>query len=679
MSTVLPVKVNVEFFVECPTYTDSSSRVVHAFWDHFLKGDWAGSPSAGLSNQADSAVLTVQTGETEQFLTASFDSFSTVDYPVLVGRVTSFSATNFIVQVQRSDTSAWVTVYTGTEAERFYIEDLTEFIEEGNIKGLRIYCTGSPDDTITVDYMVICKKAFFPSSADLKGRLTVTKSLLNDEVNGATVTLSNFLDLGDQYLNLDDCGYGIIWASRDEESLTDLDNKIFGGKISSIKQNYYAYNAADVIVKLHGHASELFASPALVYKLYEDEEAQTIIEDTLDLCGYLSKYPHGVGWFDDGGPYGDTDDRLASTHSVEYDEVKPFNVIPEIAEKASNPDDPPKIGFDIYETPSGCLVGHLRESQDFVCPVSPTLKSAVKVIDPHRIVNRQLVYGAAGKKFPTDEIWTESTEGWTVDDGNLSAETDLFFMQGGEPYYYTPKEGTYFLWCEYSANKATFRRNISDNWYIFGKRKHQILQFWRFRHPQTFPAQVARVELWAPDNDNKFYSGLKLFGLAGGWKQFELTLGEDATYDEDDNPNGVWKKTGSPDWTQVTQICFRIEDSNGTGFGIDDLRLAGSSFSNIEDVSKDSTSIKKYGICEAEPIIDMFLMRDAECKAKGDAIIASKKDPPITVEPFVVEGDARYRQGDLMTDGVDYFRIIKVEQLLIGVDWKSRITVSEVN
>jgi len=262
VTAVLPVKVNVELFVESPTYTDSSDRVVHCFWDHFLKGDWAASPSDGLSNQADSAVLTIQAGETEQFLTTSFDSFSTVDYPVLVGRVTSFSATNFVVQIQKASDSGWVSVYTGTSAERFTVEDLTEFYE-GAIKGLRIYCTGSPDDSIIVDYLVICKKAFFPSSADLKDRITVTKSLLNNEVNGATVKLSNFLDLDDPYLNLDDCGYGIIWASRDEESLTDLDNKIFGGRIASIKQNHYAYNAADVIVRLHGHASELFASPEL--------------------------------------------------------------------------------------------------------------------------------------------------------------------------------------------------------------------------------------------------------------------------------------------------------------------------------------------------------------------------------------------------------------------------------
>ena len=664
MTAVLPAKVNAEFFVECPTYTDSNDRVVHAFWDHFLKGDWAGSPSAGLSNQADSAVLTIQAGETEQFLTTSFDSFSTVDYPVLVGRVTSFSATNFVVQIQKASDSGWVSVYTGTEAERFTVEDLTEFYE-GAIKGLRIYCTGSPDDTVTVDYLVICKKAFFPTSADLEDTITVTKSLLNDEVSSATVTLSNFLDLGDTYLNLDDCGFGIIWAARDEESLTDLDSKLFGGKIASIKQDYYAYNVADVIVELLGHASELFASPELVYKLYEGEYGDTIIDDTLDLCGYLSKYPHAVGWFDgghSGSQIADTDDRMSSQHSVEYDEVQPLKGVQEIAEKASNPSD--VIGFDVFETASGCLIGHLRESQDFICPVSPTLESAVKVIDPHRVVNRQKVYGATGKKIPSDESWTESTDGWTVDSGEpLVFNTD----------YYV--EGTGSIEADFISGTLQFRRSISPTVYGFGKRAAKRLKFHRKRRYTGLGPDSAVVQLWAPDSSNYFSAGIELHGgFDLDWKQIDLPLGVNSEI-TDSNSNGKWTKVGNPSWQQLTQICFKVQYALGIAVLIDGLYFCDMPFSAS---TEDTDSIAKHGVNEAEPIVDQTLMSDAECESKANAVIASKKDVPITIEPFIVEGDARYQVGDIMSDGVDSFRIIAVEHLIVGVNWKAQLTVSEV-
>jgi len=664
--TVAPAKFQVELFFGAKLFAD-----------HFLRLEgsaWSSSVPAGVSNQADTVTLTVQSGQSTQNLYASFTAFSSATVKYLVGRCTELDATNFVVAVQKSSDSNWVTAKTGTAAGRFVV-DVSE-IYSGNIKGIRITVNGSPDDYGIFDYLVLCESTKiwdysgdYQLITDIVGKATVTKSLINDEVNSASFTVKDFSEEGDTYTALTDYGYGIIWVSRDEATLGTVDQKLFGGRIADINQNYLSFGNADITFTLYGHASELTDSPELVYQLYAATNGRTIIEEALALCKYLAKYPHAVGWFDYTGQISDVDDRIAddSTHSVEYDEVQPMKAIVEILDKSHNPSD--VIGFDMYETPSGVLVGHLRNSLDFICPVSPTLKAAIKKIDFHRIVNRQKVYGANGKEIPTDEVWSESIDGWIVDYGNLDVAT------------LGRKEGDYMLDATYSANKIQIRRDISNDVFWFGKRRSTILKFWRTRYGFGFPswgASVGQVELWAPDQDNKFVAGIKLYGTESDWTQFSLSLGTDTEYDEDTNPNGTWTKTGSPTWDNVTYLVFHAENDDAIGLYIDSIKFGGSPFSNFDDISEDTDSITKYnGVREGEPIVDQTLGSDAECKKKGDAIVAEKKDPTVTIEPFTVDGDARYNAGDIMTDGVSNYRIISVEHILYGSRWDATITVSE--
>ncbi len=671
LSSVSPAESHVELFLGCPTFEDSKGRVCHTFWDHFLKGDWFGTPSAGVSYMHDSAELVVQAGQSTQYLqTTSLNLLSTSNYPFVAVGVTEVSD-NFSVQIQLPNDS-WVTVLNESSPGHYAV-DLRDY-HAGDFKNINFVCGSSPGETAVLDYLVICKEVVNPDAAKDVVDITVGDALLNDRVSSAVVSISNLEELADSFAAMKDFGFGIIWVSRDRNVLTDLESKLFGGRISSINQEFPQYGEAYINVNLYGHASELTAAPKLVHKLYTNEGGKKIIEDTLDLCSYLTRFPHGVGWFDEGGYFGDTDDRIDSVHSVEHDDVLPLQVAQEILEKAHNPAG--IVGFDMQQLPSGVLVGHLRYSMDWLFEDEVELQSATRIIDFHRVTNRQTVFGASGKRVPEDESWSESIDGWVVDKGSLHA---LEVYEHQNVPIRLPKAGNYLLWAEYDDRKVRFRRDISDVWVIFGKRRHTSLEFWRFRFPNTlvFGAIKAHVELWAPDINNKFYADLKIGTIAAKWRHFDLPLGVDATEDpEDESPGAIWKTEGNPDWDEVTWLCFDVEDRSAPdGLGIDDIRLVGSPHSAT---FQDGESVGKYGVRVGEPIIDQALLSNDECLAVAKAEVEKGKKPPITVEPFVVDGMPGLFAGLIMTDGVNNFRIVEVTHSISGSTWDAEITVSEV-
>lgn len=642
------------------------------FADHFVKhggSSWTATPAEGASIQEDTVQLTIQAGDSSAEISHSFSAIHPTLTPYLVCRVTARSGGTYKVYVKKASDASWIEVKSGTATGRFVV-DISE-VYAADIIGIKLGIYGSPDDSATFDYAVICESIQIwdysgdqQPIGDIIGKTEVTKSLVNNEASSASFTVKNFLDDSDAYTDLEDYGYGIIWASRDTATLGTTSQKLFGGRISSIKQDYISYGNTDVTFTLHGHASELFDSPELVYKLYESEYGDTIIEDTLDLMNYLAEYPHSVGWFDgghSGSQIGDVDDRITSTHSVEYDEIIPFNVTKDVLEMASGPDG---TSFDIYETPSGTLVGHLRNSSDWACPVSPTFRAKKKNIDFHRIVNKQKVYGANGKEIPADEAWTESLDDWTVDDGSLTL-TDTI-----------KHKGSYALKLYTNGGSVKIRHSLNSLIFGWGKRAAKNLHFWRERWENGTASTTARVMLYAPDSSNYFYAGMKVFSL-GDALDLNLPLGEENEYDEIENPNGVWTAVGSPSWVQLSEIAFLITKGavDEISVSIDNLQFTDLPYSATVE---DATSIAEYGTREAEPIIDQTLTSDDACEAKGDAIIEAKKNPPTTIEPFTVDGDVRYKPGDLLQDDADYYRILNVIHTLTESQWDARLTVSEV-
>jgi len=207
----------------------------------------------------------------------------------------------------------------------------------------------------------------------------------------------------------------------------------------------------------------------------------------------------------------------------------------------------------------------------------------------------------------------------------------------------------------------------------FGKKAAKLLRFYRKRKTTGFGPDSAVVQLWAPDSSNYFSAGIELGGDLD-WRQINLQLGADNEVSTS-NEKGKWTKVGNPSWNSLSWICFKVQYPITVTVLIDGLYFDDIPYSAT---AEDATSIAKYGTKEAEPIIDQTLLSDAECQAKATEIIEAKKNPSTTIEPFTVDGDARYKPGDLIQDGAYYYRIIKVEHTIAETQWDAKLTVSEV-
>lgn len=657
-------QLQIEIFHKVAPITISSNKF-QAFWDHFLK-NWVAFPTAGGSFQQDTIVLTIQGGETTQSIYISFSNIDTASFKYLVYRVTEITGGDYKIYVQKTSDSSWVQVATGDSAERGAINIYDVY--DGNIKGLKLEVEGSPADVCTYDYAVITGEYFFPDEADIEGTTTVDKTVINEEVSSAEFSLSNFETAPntDTFLEIDDNSKVIIWASRVAAELGTTAAKIFGGKVSMLTQELYGKDTSKVKLVCHGHASELFDSPALVYKYHSAVNGRLIIEDALDLCNYLNQYPHSTEWFDEGGQIADVDDQINSTHSVEYDEVKPYSVIKEILDKASNPDG--LIGFDIYETPSGTLVGHLRESTDFACPVTPTLRNKIRTVDPHAIKNTQKVYGTIGRTIPeSPDDWGESTDGWTADTGSITADSVHKAVGSYSVKMYNA-----------GSDEALMSRSIEDLVYGFGKRASKTLSLYR-KFVGDYYEYVAdiQVRLYAPDNSNYFYTSLRTTSAPDQhFALVEFKLGTNQEYDADVNPEGVWLKQGSPSWDSLNTLAFFASHGATNKLWIDQPFFGDAPFYAEES---DATSATAYGTKEAEPIVDQTLLSDDECSKKAKEVLAKLKDAPIQIQPITVDGDNRYVAGDLITVDGNVLKIIRAKHVFRDADWDTILTVKEVS
>jgi len=655
------------------------------FADHFLRlygNSWEADPDGWAVASEDSVKLTVSPYQTTQYYKVNFPPFNLSTAKYLVWRLTGkvgISAAK--VWVQRTDNKQWVEVSSESEVGRYVVD--ASAVYSGSIEGIMVSVDGTSGTTGTFDYVVLCEDYKIwdytddhSPITDIVGVTDVMKTLINDEVSSANFTVKDFAT---DYVGLTEYGYGVIWAARDVADLGKLDFKLFSGRLVLITQDYLQYSNTDVTFTLHGHASELVDSPELVYKRHEGENGRVVLEETLNVCQYLHRFPHAVGWFDVGGQIGDYNDGIYTNHDLESDEIQPLRIFQEILDKAGGAYG--NVGFDCYERGGGVLVGHARYSPDWICPIEPTLRSAVRKVDFNRIVNKQKVYGAIGRKYPEDYAWTESTDGWIADVGTITTAAEAIMKLPGLPDVgYPPKAGSVWLKLELDGGDGQIRRNISDIPIEFGKRRFTQLHFWRSITLQNiWGSRVAKVELLAPDNSNKFAWDLRINPGSSGSRFFELPLGEDftarATGDDVDDPTGKWEVVGNPKWGDLEYLQFRFDTVRfRDAIFFDDMAFSGALFFAE---AKDETSIAKFGAREGEPINDQTLMSDAECLSRATARIHELKNPIITVEPFDVAGHLAYQPGDLITDGVNNFRIISIHHRISTSEWRATITVSE--
>ena len=240
------------------------------------------------------------------------------------------------------------------------------------------------------------------------------------------------------------------------------------------------------------------------------------------------------------------------------------------------------------------------------------------------VKNRITTYGKAEKPLPSDkDLWTESLTNWTASAGTLSLQTG-----GG-----IPRVGASCIKCNagVGAYTSTFKRDIPRT----TLRDIKTLYFWiSYTNPST-----RQVRLHAPDSSNYFYLDT---GDFAGWAFKTYQLGPDQEYYSDTNPNGIWLKTGSPNWWDLEFIEFHtIHGVGNVDTYVDGIYFYPDRWSNI---ASDATSQTNYGRRDLE-LTDDKLHSDGEYQKRGETLLYQHKDPPIQII-VTAKGDNNILVGD---------------------------------
>lgn len=650
MSELAPAKVRVEVFRE-PGFFD----------DNFAKG-WVTISGASVSDGDQEIIFGLgDVGRVEKDVSPNL---SITTYKQIIVRVTAVYGvgTKWGVQVYLLGVG-WVTVWTGQTGTGVFELQMGSGQTITKIALLEEYA-GDVSNRVYFDYVAICKGSLLvPDLGELVEKLTVTRPLLNQGIAGAKISVPNFAGAYNGLIKAQDAI--LIWLARSEANLGVPAYKVFGGRVVALTNRGERYGEFYVDLDCHGHAYELNIPPALLQKYYAGTNGRVIIEDALALCSYLTKHPLASLWFDNTGSFGNTDDQINSTHNIVYDEELPITVIQEILEKAKNP--AAVQGFDAYETPSGCVVGHLRNSLDFVSPIaSITPRSYQKSEDLHRVRNKIKVYGKKGRPWSgsvSKDGWTESASGWGSNQGTPETSTD------------TPNVGIGTVSIQINAGTST-NANLYRTWASFSSKfsreKRKISFYFKALVAGANPYRI-NILIYAPDINNCF----RLFDVKipdQEWHEYAYDIG----------PGTIWEsnKFGNPDWSNVSGIFITHQTSPAYPTShiirVDLLHFV----DTYSGSASDSSSQDICGVRCNEPEVDEALNSDAECQAKAESILATLKDPVITLSDVIVDGDHRYTPGDrqrvvVANDGLDaYFRIVQVKHSVQRTQWDTVLTLS---
>lgn len=618
MSTELKIPVVAVEIFRGPAFVD----------DNFVNG-WVPVGSTGFSTDGDICTVTPAGGDGNVIKTFA-NPIDTTAYPYLEIRVASVGS---IWGVMVYDGTSWISVFSAYATPGLFEATLPSGKQITKIM-LQAWPPGYP---ATFDYVFISAKSMLQPGVDLSETAEIVQPLLEMGVSSAKLSIPNndasYTGLISEFDRI------IIWLYRQGDTM----KKQFGGIISDYT---YRGRQRDFWIDLDclGLGRQLHAPETLLQKQYSAVNGKTIILDALALCSQLTN------------KFVDVDGDLASTHSVIYDEVLPYQVITEICKKATTLGG--VVGFDGYVDPAGNL--HVFATGKYTNAVSLANQHYERPINAHRIRNKQTVYGANKKLIPpTGDDWTESLSGWTVDNGTLALEGSI------------KKVGSYSLHMQgLNGISAQIHRTFPAVWCGSSFRKQfSNLIFW-LKYSNTQNGLI--FTLYAPDASNYFQFWL-VNGLATmDWTEITLALGQGGT-----QPDVSY---GNPDWNNIQGVLIHSNGNIGTtqDIYIDWLHFGPS---NYNGVSSNSVSIAKYGTQWNDDQTDDTLQTDAECTLKAQSLIDFLK-APIEALTLTVDGDNGFVPGDkqrviISNDSLDaYFRIMEIRHIIDGVAWDTVLKLS---
>jgi len=472
--------------------------------------------------------------------------------------------------------------------------------------------------------------------------LEIPLPLLSRGIGGATFQLQNFAS-----------AYTGLIAEHDKVAIWlyragDTAKKVFGGRISKLgyegipgAPEYYMH------VECMDFGEQLQVPPNLFSKSYDNVNGKTILTDAIALCPDLVS------------THVDPNNLIATTHTVDYEEVLPWDVVREIMAAVKKADG--TTGFDGYIDPTGDVYVFPWGANTSAVDLTDKIISYRKDGDTYRVKNKNKVYGSSGKIFPSDlDSWSESLSGWTAISGTPSLESTI------------KREGAHSL-------RVDAASSVEGNIYrIFDVlSKPQTFVVW-IRIPGNLGGGYAYVRLWAPDSSNYFQADIKSF-IEGqcilNFGLLSLALGPNQMYDPNNNPTGAWTKTGNPQWSQISGLQLIICTLGAASYYCydGDFGFLGGAFSGI---SEDAGSETLYGTRMPTPVTDTTLKSDAECLKSAEGLTKLFKDKVVTwnVRTF---GNNAFNPGDMQpiviaNDSInESFRILEIKHKVDDVYWET--------
>lgn len=288
--------------------------------------------------------------------------------------------------------------------------------------------------------------------------------------------------------------------------------------------------------------------------------------------------------------------------------------------------------------------------------------------------------GDVGRAMPSDlDLWTVDLIGnWVEDLGTISVDAGRK-KTGANSLKCVPEliEGTYY---------GNFRRDVSTAVQFFGNPKYQTVNFWNYLESAAAP--TLEIRLFAPTSSDMFQADLGTVLSAqwtDNWKSFEM--GKNQEYDSEKNPTGPWKKTGSPNWSNIQWVDFRYENAAANpSWWIDELYFGHGRFrGSASDLAGGGSSGGLYGQRDYE-LIDDKLKSDTECTQRAETILFMRKDLPIQIK-IAVLGNDNVLVGDRLSmtipseaiSAVNYY-VFVVENTMNLDNWITQATmVNSVN
>ena len=276
------------------------------------------------------------------------------------------------------------------------------------------------------------------------------------------------------------------------------------------------------------------------------------------------------------------------------------------------------------------------------------------------VKNNIIVYGVAEKPIPADkDAWTDSLDDWSASAGTLSL---------GAP----PIVGANTIKCYTggAADTCTFKRVIPRQTI----RTLSTVYFWKAFFGVISTAQF---RLLAPDTSNYFEADLGTVGA--GTQEFKtFALGPNNEYHATANPDGVWTKTGTPNWWDIQGIQFHVVHTTNDWYDhVDGCYFYPERWSGT---ATDATSQTLYEQRDVE-VTDDKLHSDGDCQKRAETLLYQLKDPPIQVT-INVQGNDNVLPGDRLTVTIPSeaitaqpYDVLAVENLFDLENWVTTATM----